>query len=110
MPHYMYRWAFKDTTTRSLTETPVDREPHARQVIEAFGGKMLSYYFMLGEYDGFGVAEFPDTASAAACSMRITSSGSFAKFETHALLTTAEAKAAMQKVKDTKVDYRAPGG
>lgn len=109
MPLFMYRWAFKDATIKGLAENPQDREPPARAVIEAFGGKLHSYYFMLGDYDGFGVAEFPDTLSATACSMRITSSGAFAKFETHALISPTEAKAAMQKVKDVAAGYRVPG-
>lgn len=110
MPHFMLRWSFKDSTIKALTDNPQDREAAARQVIEAFDGKMQCYYFMLGEYDGFGVAEFPDSVSAAAVSMRIASTGVFSRVETHALLTTAEAQRAMQKVKDAGPgSYQPPG-
>ena len=109
MPTYELRWMFKDATVRSMTERPQDREAPARELIEGFGGRMHHYYFMLGEYDGLAIAEFPDSASAVACSMRASASGAFARFETHALVTAEEAQRAMQMVKDRAVAYRAPG-
>jgi uncharacterized protein with GYD domain len=77
-------------------------------LIEGFGGRMHHYYFMLGEYEGLAIVEFPDNAAAAATSMRASASGAFARFETHPLLTTQEAQRAMQLVKDRAVAYRAP--
>ena len=98
----------KDTAVKAIAETPQDRESPARELIESFGGKFHHYYFMFGEYDGLAIVEFPDNASAAATSMRASASGSFARFETHPLLTAQEAQRAMQMVKDRAVAYRAP--
>jgi uncharacterized protein with GYD domain len=42
----------------------------------SFGGKLLCYYFALGDYDGLGIVEFSDTV--AACSMKAASTGAFA--------------------------------
>jgi uncharacterized protein with GYD domain len=108
MPSYEVRWAFKDTAIKALTDNPHDREPAARELIEGFGGKLHHYYFTFGEYDGLAIVEFPDNVSVAAMSMRAGSTGAFTKFETHPLLTTQEAKRAMEKVRDTKVNYRPP--
>jgi uncharacterized protein with GYD domain len=108
MPLYEMRWMFKDATVKAMTERPQDREAPARELIEGFGGRMHHYYFMLGEYDGLAIVEFPDNAAAAATSMRASASGAFARFETHPLLTTQEAQRAMQLVKDRAVAYRAP--
>ncbi len=74
-----------------MTERPQDREAPAREPIESFGGKMHHYNFILGEYDGLAIIEFPDNAAAAATSMRASVSGAFARFETHPLLTTTVA-------------------
>jgi uncharacterized protein with GYD domain len=110
MPHYMLRWTFKDSTIKALTDNPQDREAAARQVVESFDGRLVNYYFTLGEHDGFCVVEFPDTTSAAAASMRVGGSGAFTRFETVALLTTREAQQAMQKVKDAgSANYKPPG-
>ncbi|MGG5822944.1 GYD domain-containing protein [Falsiroseomonas sp. HW251] len=108
MPLYEMRWMFKDSTVKSLADRPQDREAPARELIEGFGGKMHHYYFMLGEYDGLAIVEFPDNVSAAATSMRASASGAFARFETHPLMSAQEAQSAMQMVKDRSVSYRAP--
>ena len=108
MPLYEMRWMFKDAALKSMTDTPQDREAPARELIEGFGGKLHHYYFMLGEYDGLAIVDFPDNPSAAATSMRAGASGAFARFETHPLLIAQEAQRAMQMVKDRSVAYRAP--
>ena len=108
MPTYELRWMFKDTAIKAMADRPHDREPPARELIESFGGKMHHYYFMLGEYDGLAIVEFPDNASAAATSMRASVSGAFARFETHPLMTAQEAQRAMQMVMDSTAAYRAP--
>jgi uncharacterized protein with GYD domain len=108
MAHYLLRWQFKDATAKALVDKPQDRTGPARALIEGFGGKLLCYYFALGEYDGLGICEFPDNTAVVACSMRAAATGAFSRFETTALLTAAEAEAAMRKAKETKVDYRPP--
>jgi uncharacterized protein with GYD domain len=108
MAHYLLRWQFKDTTAKALVDKPQNRTAPAKALIEGFGGKLHSYNFALGDYDGIGICEFPDNTSVAACSMKAASTGAFARFETTALLTAAEAEAAMKKAKGAKVDYRAP--
>ena len=108
MSHYLIRWQFKDSSARALVERPQDRTGPAQTLIEGFGGKLLCYYFALGEYDGLGICEFSDNVSAAACSMKAASTGAFARFETTPLLTAAEAQAAMTRAKEANVSYRAP--
>jgi uncharacterized protein with GYD domain len=108
MAHFMLRWQFKDTTAQALVDKPQDRTRAAKTLIEGFGGKLHSYFFALGDYDGVGICEFPDTVSVAACSMRAASTGAFARFETTALLTAKEAEAAMKQARDTKVGYKPP--
>lgn len=108
MSHYLIRWQFKDATAKALVDKPQDRTGPAKALIEGFGGKLLSYYFSFGEYDGVAICEFPDAISVAACSMKAASTGAFARFETTVLMTAAEAEAAMKKAKGAKVKYRAP--
>jgi uncharacterized protein with GYD domain len=108
MSPYLIRWQFKDATVDALVDTPHKRTTPAQALIEGFGGKLLSYYFALGEYDGVGICEFPDNVSIMACSMKAVATGAFARFETMALLTAAEAEEAMKKAKHTKLNYSAP--
>ena len=108
MPHYLLRWQLKDSTTKNLVENPHDRTAQAINLVTGFGGKLHSYYFALGDYDGIAVAEFDDGVTAAACSMGAAATGAFSRFETTALLTAKEAQAAMTKAKATRTGYRPP--
>jgi hypothetical protein len=69
---------------------------------------MLHDDLMPGGYYGLAVVEFPDNAAAAACGMRASASGAFARFETHPLLSAREAQRAMRMVRDRAVADRAP--
>lgn len=108
MPHFMTRWQFTSGSAKALVERPNDRTGAAKALVEGFGGKMLHYYFSLGEYDGLGISEFPDTKTAAACSLAAMATGAFARFETITLLTAGEAEAATRLVHDTKTGYKPP--
>ena len=74
MPHYLLQWAFKDPQIKAMKDNPQDREPEARKVIEGCGGKLQSYFFAFGEYDGVAVCEFPDNESATALGIRVCQS------------------------------------
>lgn len=108
MSHFMARWKFTDVSARALVEKPNDRTGAAKALIEGFGGKLHSYYFTFGEYDGIAISEFPDTTSAAACSMAAAATGAFVSFETTTLMTAKEAEAAMKQAHDTKTGYQPP--
>lgn len=108
MSHFMLRWQFTDTSAKALVGRPHDRTGAAKALIEGFDGKLHSYYFSFGEYDGVGIAEFPDAIAAAACSMAAAATGGFARFETTTLMTAKEAEAAMQRAHDTKTGYKPP--
>ncbi len=60
MPHYMLRWQLNTDSAKNFIAKPQDRTAAATTLIEGFGGRLLSYYFALGEYDGVGICEFPD--------------------------------------------------
>jgi uncharacterized protein with GYD domain len=108
MSHYLVRWQFTLASARALVGHPHDRAGAAKVLVEGFGGKLHSYFFTFGEFDGLGICEFADPISAAAFAMSAVSTGGFARWETTALLTTKEAEAAMQLAHDTKTAYRPP--
>ena len=108
MAHYMLRWQFSAPSATALVAKPQDRTGPAKELIESCGGKLHSYFFELGHYDGLGICEFPDTTSAAAASLIASSSGAFTRFETTALMTAKEAEAAMKKAHDKVASYKPP--
>jgi uncharacterized protein with GYD domain len=109
MPHFMIRWQFTSTSAKALVGKPNDRTGAAKALVEGFGGKLVSYYLALGEYDGIAICEFPNNTAAVACSMSATATGGFSRFETTTLLTAQEAEAAMKQANQTKTEYKPPG-
>ena len=109
MSHYMVRWQFTDISRlKALVEKPQDRTGASRALIEGFGGKLLSYYFSFGEYDGFSMSEFPDNTAVAACSMAATATGALHRFETTMLSAATEAEAAMSAHTTLRLDINRP--
>jgi Uncharacterized conserved protein len=108
MSHFMIRWQFNVVAAKAMVGKPQDRTGPAKTLIEDFGGKLHSYYFAFGEYDGLAIVEFPDNTAAAACSMTAASTGAFSRFETMTLLTAKEAESAMHRAHDTKTAYKPP--
>jgi uncharacterized protein with GYD domain len=108
MSHYMIRWQYTDGSARALVGKPHDRTGAAKALVEGFGGKLHSFYYAFGDYDGLAICEFPDTTAVAACSLAAASTGGFARFETTVLLTAHEAEAAMRRAHETKTGFAAP--
>ncbi|MGE0765251.1 MAG: GYD domain-containing protein [Hyphomicrobiaceae bacterium] len=75
MAHYLLRWKLSIDSAKNFVSKPQDRSRPAHDFIESFGGKLESY--ALGEYDGVGIAEFPDVVSLTAASMLAASTGAF---------------------------------
>jgi uncharacterized protein with GYD domain len=108
MDSYMLRWKLKDETFAKLVATPVNRRGPAEQLIEGFGGKMESYHFAIGEYDGFAVASFPNSTDMYACQMKALATGAFERWESTLLITPEHAEQAMRRAGSADVRYRAP--
>ena len=108
MSDFMLRWQLNASSTKSMVGKPQDRTGPAKALVEGFGGKIHSYHFAFGDYDGVAICEFPDNVSAAACSMAAAATEAFARFETTTLLTAKEAEAAMKKAHETKTGYQPP--
>jgi uncharacterized protein with GYD domain len=78
-----------------------------KAAIKSVGGKLESLHYCLGNDDVVFIADLPDNASAAAISVLAGSTG-LVSVQSTALLTVAEADAAIEKAKGAR--YRPPGG
>jgi uncharacterized protein with GYD domain len=90
MLKYAIFFKLKGETVRAMMERPSDRAEVVAKMCESAGGRMESYYFMFGAWDGFVIAEIPDSKSAAAMSLAVSSSGAFAQIETHELVEAGD--------------------
>jgi len=110
VPTYMTGFDYEGQAWRLMVERPEDREAAARAVVEAAGGRLLSWYWMFGKHDGMLIFEAPSDEAAAAVLAAVAASGRVKRLQTSRLLTSDEARGAMALAKDLATAYAPPGG
>jgi uncharacterized protein with GYD domain len=106
MPHYMTQYAYTSDAWAALTKNPQNREEVFRALVEKLGGRLLSFYYAFGEYDGVIITEMPDETTVAAAVLASVSAGHVKAVKTTVLLTTERALEAMRKA--STQSYQAP--
>ncbi len=95
---------------RAMLDNPSDRAAAARQITEAVGGTLESFYWMFGDHDGFAIADVDDSLSAAAVSVAISSSKALTNVSTHELLDADARKSLVDKARTALESYTPPTG
>ncbi len=105
MPKYLARANYLGDGIKGLmTEGGTKRREAIRASLESVGGALESLYYAFGDTDVFGIADFPDEASAAAWSLMVNSSGAVS-LHLVPLMTPEDLDAVAAKT----ATYRAPG-
>ena len=105
MAKYLVQFSYTGEGLQGLLkEGGSKRREATRQLIESLGGKMESYYFSFGDYDGFVIVDGLDNIGVIAAAMISSASGAV-KTKTTVLLTCEEVDQATKK----QGDYRPPG-
>jgi len=105
MPIYLWHASYTaDGTKGLLKDGGSKRRATVQQMIQNAGGKLHAFYYAFGEADVYGIAEFPDQATAAAVSLAVNATGAVG-LRTTVLITPEEMDAAAKK----SVSYRPPG-
>ncbi len=107
MSFFLMRFSYTPEAWARLIKKPEDRREVARGVVEKLGGKLHGFWYGFGEHDGYVLIEAPDTVSAAAFSVGISSGGSLRSAETTVLLTVEETIEMLKRAQG--LPYRAPG-
>jgi uncharacterized protein with GYD domain len=107
MAKFLVLFSLTGETVKRFIAQPSDRAAVVQAAAESVGGRLESYYWMFGQYDGLAIVELPDSRSAAALSLAVTSSGSFSNFETHELIEAADLGQVAERAK--AISYRPPG-
>jgi uncharacterized protein with GYD domain len=105
MPKYLVQVNYTPEGARGLHhDGGTKRRSAAQHAAESMGGKLIDFFFCFGASDVVCIADMPDTVTAAALAVVVSSSGA-AETVTTPLVTCEEMDAACKKV----VDYKAPG-
>ena len=96
MPTYisLMKWTAKGI--ESLEEAP-QRTEESIKVLEEMGGKLIGFYFVMGEYDMVGIAEAPSDEVVMAFLMALGAGGNV-RTTTMRAFTQEEAMGIMAKV------------
>src|SRR6266487_4595818 len=97
MALYMAQFSYTAEALATMAKNPQDRSVPSRELIEKLGGRMIGFYYCLGEYDGVALYEAPDDTTAAAISMSAVSPGHLKASHTTKLFTVEETMEAMRK-------------
>ncbi len=107
MPRYLLTGSYTgDGAKALLAEGGTSRKAQATALVKSLGGTVECFYFAFGSDDVVCVIDMPDSASATAASLTVSSSGKVSVRLTP-LITAEEVDAASQKSKGAT--YRPPG-
>jgi len=108
MPTYMTSFVYTLEGWQKLAKHPEDRSAAVRALLEKLGGKLISMYYMAGDYDGFIIYEAPDAKVAATAIVAVGLAGHIRTTKTAQLYTVAEGMEVMGNA--AKLAYPAPKG
>lgn len=104
---YLVLFSLTGEATKRFVAKPSDRAAVVGELAKSAGGSLESYYWMFGQYDGAAIFVLPDSRTAAALSLAVTSSGAFTHFETHELIEASDLTAIAERAKE--ITYQSPG-
>lgn len=109
MPIYITRGRYSAESIKNLVAKPEDRQPSVRNLVEATGAKLLSFYITLGHYDFLVITEAPSAKVASAFILAAAASGSVTDNETTEAFTSSEAKEVFAAAGKAAEKYTKPG-
>lgn len=109
MAKFAIFFSYKPETWDRMLMKPGERTAAVRQLTESVGGSLESIYYMFGDRDGFVVFDVPDSATAAAVSVAVSSTGAFSHLETRQLLAAEDLPSLLEKAASARESYRRPG-
>jgi uncharacterized protein with GYD domain len=92
MPLFITQGRFTHEYIRGGLAKPEDRHAVISRLIEQAGGKLVSLYITLGQYDFLVVSEMPDAKAASTLALVAAGGGGIEGSVTTQAFTTAEAK------------------
>ena len=107
MPHYMTQVSYNSEAWKAQMHNPEDRSAQIGKLIEAVGGRLISFYYAFGEYDVVIISEAPDSKAVASVLIAAAAGGALSGIKTTALMTIEEG---MEAIKGARAVAYAPPG
>jgi len=88
MPQYIMLWNWTDQGIRNVKDSPKRVEAY-KQTVEKNKGRLLSFFYTIGQYDGAAILEAPDDEALMRIALGLGNSGNV-RTTTLKALTSAE--------------------
>jgi uncharacterized protein with GYD domain len=96
MPTFMTEAKLSEESLAVLSNKPSDRKREVKKVIDTYGGKLINFYWMFGEYDVITIYEAPNNSVAMAILLTLSAGGNVASHRTTPLIPNDQAMKAMK--------------
>ena len=103
MPIYMTQFSYTPEALAGMIARPQDRAAAVRKHLKQVGGKLISFYFSFGEYDGLAIYEAPDATAAFSNQAAVVSTGYVKASKTTVLLSLKEGRDAFKKASSEQI-------
>jgi uncharacterized protein with GYD domain len=108
MPMYATTFRYQPAALKLMVERPEDRGAIVGEAAKSLGGRVVGYYWSVGDFDGLVIFELPDGDAAAAVQMVMAGTGAVSRVQTNEIFP---ADTLQDLLKETaRVAYAPPGG
>ena len=108
MPKYLALFSYSNEAMAAMIESPAEREPAVRAVLESVGARLEALYWMFGAHDGIAIVEAPDSLTMAGISAAVSSTGAISS-ETHELFGADEVQRILETARQARQHFARPG-
>ena len=109
MPIFISQGRYSQSAMQGMVKAPEDRTGPVTKLIEAAGGKLLSYYVTFGEYDWLLIVEAPDARTVSSVVIAAAAGGGVTDVRTTLALTASEAMEAFRSGGGLSKNFRSAG-
>jgi uncharacterized protein with GYD domain len=109
MPIYITQGHYTRDAISGMIAAPEDRSKALKKLVDAAGGKLLSWYLTFGEYDFVAISEFPDETAAAGAVLAAAAGGGVTDLKTALAMTGPDAMKAFGKAGELAPSFTSAG-
>jgi len=106
MPLCMAQFSYTNESWKHLVKNHEDRSIAIRKELKKIGGRLISFYYCFGEYDGICIYEAPDANKALALIMSVVSAGPVEQNKTTMIFNMKDSVQALKNA--SKIKFKGP--
>jgi uncharacterized protein with GYD domain len=110
MPTYITQGRYTREAIKGMIVKPEDRADAISRAMTNVGGRLVSYYVTMGEFDFLSICEAPDETHMMAALLAAASGGGVTDLRTTVALTSTDATGAIAAAADVARGLRSAGG